>query len=92
MADASAIALTELPSKSRPAKSASALIARLRRLLLPALSIAACVVIWHVLATQRAHLYFITFANVPTPEMSLKDFLWETRYQPFTTRRPACCG
>jgi NitT/TauT family transport system permease protein len=38
-----------------------------RRLAMPVASIVACVVLWHVLASNHVKFAFITFANVPTP-------------------------
>lgn len=40
---------------------------RIRGLALPCVSIIACIAVWHVMSTQRVHLGFVTFANVPTP-------------------------
>lgn len=41
-----------------------------------AISLAACVLVWHVLSTQQAHLGLVTFANVPPPA-EVWDAAWE---------------
>jgi len=40
---------------------------KLRELAIPIVSIVACVVIWHLLASNHVKFAFLTFANVPTP-------------------------
>ena len=41
-----------------------------------AISLAACVLVWHVLSTRQAHLGLVTFANVPPPA-EVWDAAWE---------------
>lgn len=46
---------------------------QLKKALLPCLSIAACLALWHGLSTWHINLAFITFANVPTPIEVLRE-------------------
>lgn len=51
------------------------------RLLPQALSLLACLVLWHWAATQRANLGLVTFANVPPPVEVLQS-AWELLQSP----------
>jgi NitT/TauT family transport system permease protein len=66
VADASGIAIPNLPEPA-PIAPARQWSPHWRTLTTQTLSIACCVLIWHVLASYRVNLGVITFANVPPP-------------------------
>ena len=56
------------PATARPPTShASARTAGLTRRAVQFASLLACLLLWHVAATERVHLGLVTFANVPSP-------------------------
>lgn len=66
MADASGMVVPNLPTPV-PIAQTRQWPPRWRTLATQALSIAGCVLVWHVLASHRVNLGLITFANVPPP-------------------------
>ena len=65
-ASSNSVALSAV-SHSTAASKAVVLSWRARKLALQLISIAGCIVLWHVFSVQRVNLGFVTFANVPTP-------------------------
>lgn len=80
VADASGISITDL-SSAEPPQRAPRLLTRLRAPALQIASIVICVLIWHVLASSRANLGVITFANVPPP-LEVVEAAWDLLQSP----------